>query len=123
MTKTQVLLTAAGVIVTLIVAVWGITAGYMNRLIDQTERNTTRLIEQFEKRMNENAGQLEKRMSERDEKLVAKIDGLRNEMLARFETVQHQLEELQRQNTQRALIEKDVVTLTAKVEMLERRAA
>lgn len=101
MSNTQVLLTAAGLVFTLIVTLWGLA-----------ERNTSRLVDQLDKRMNE-----------RDEKLVAKIDGLRNEMLARFETVQRQLDELQRQNTQRALIEKDVVTLTARVEMLERRAA
>ena len=73
-------------------------------------------------------------MNERDEKLIAKIDGLRGEVMAKvdtlraetltkFETVQVQLDELKKQGAERVFLEKQVTTLTARVDMLERRAA
>ncbi len=52
MTNVQILLAVAGVFLTFMVTLWGIT-----------ERNTTRLIEAYERRM-----------TERDEKLLAKIE-------------------------------------------------
>jgi CRISPR/Cas system CMR subunit Cmr4 (Cas7 group RAMP superfamily) len=92
MSSTQIALMSASVAIALIVALWGITATYTNRLVEQfklyasqSEQNTTRLIEQFDKRMRERdekllaseqsttrlMEQFDKRMDERDEKLLA----------------------------------------------------
>jgi predicted component of type VI protein secretion system len=123
MSNTQVLLAAASVIVTLIVAFWGITATYVNRVIDQSDRNTTRMIEQFEKRMSDNANQFEKRMNEHDEKLPAKIDALRAEMAGEFKAVNVRLDAL---DVRMSKVETQVTQLVffeKRIDMLERRAA
>ena len=119
MNNVQLLLAASGVFATFLLALWGIT-----------ERNTSRLIDSFEKRMNE-----------RDEKLLAKIDGvvgrvdalrtemavktdaLHIEMMLRFDAVERQLNDLQGRSAQQVMLERQVTTLTTRVDMLERRAA
>ncbi len=124
MSNTQIALVAASVAVALIVALWGITATYTNRLVEQfklnasqSEINTTRLIEQFERRMNENASQFEKRMNERDEKLLAKLDAVEARLTGQIENLRLEV------RSERESLRGDFERLTFRVEQLERRAA
>ncbi len=112
MNNTQVLLTAAGLVVTLIVALWGIA-----------ERNTTRLVEQFERRLTENANQFDKRMNERDEKLLARIDALRAEMNGEFKAVNLRLDGLDARLSKVETQVTQLVFLEKRIEALEKRAA
>lgn len=104
MNNWQVLLTAFGLVLTLIVAILGIT-----------ERNTTRLIEQ-----------IEKRMGERDEKLLAKIDGLRAEMKGELQSLRSEMLGESRglraeMKGELGVLRADVNHLSNRVEQMERR--
>ena len=126
MYNVQLLLAASGVFATFLLALWGIT-----------ERNTSRLIDSFEKRMNDRdekllakidivATRVESLRTEMTEKMgsmAVKTDALRTEMLLRFDVVERRLDDLQAQSAQQVFFERQVTTLTTRVDMLERRAA
>lgn len=93
MNNWQVLLTAFGMVLTLVAAIWGVT-----------ERNTTRLVEQ-----------IDKRLADRDEKLMAKLDALRAELKGEMHGLRAEMK------GELGVLRSDVGHLSSRIEQLERR--